>query len=185
MVLNVIPFVHQLLLNTVTNEGIVIDATCGNGNDTLFLAKHAKHVYAFDIQEQAIATTKSLLEANHMTNVTMILSSHEYIKEHVNTTIQAATFNLGYLPRSDKSIQTKATSTIKAIADCIDLLSFGGIITLILYIGHEGGKQEANAVEDFCKALDKQLFKVIRYSFINRENAPYVIIIEKQHKTLC
>ena len=40
------------LTEVVTQDDIVVDATMGNGHDTLFLAKLAKQVYAFDIQEK-------------------------------------------------------------------------------------------------------------------------------------
>lgn len=36
----------------------VVDMTAGNGYDTLFLAQHAKHVIAIDIQEDAIIATQ-------------------------------------------------------------------------------------------------------------------------------
>ena len=44
---------HAFLSEVITKEDIVVDATMGNGHDTLFLAQLAKKVYAFDIQEQA------------------------------------------------------------------------------------------------------------------------------------
>ncbi len=40
-----------------------MDATMGNGHDTLFLAKLAKQVYAFDIQEQALEKTQERLSS--------------------------------------------------------------------------------------------------------------------------
>lgn len=50
---------HDFLREIITDQDTVVDATMGNGHDTLFLAKLAKEVYAFDIQEQALSIRKS------------------------------------------------------------------------------------------------------------------------------
>lgn len=180
MVKNVINFVHELLERTVDEYDIVVDATCGNGHDTLFLAEIADYVYAFDIQDQAIEKTKKQLKRNQMDNVKIIKDSHEHILKYVKQKVKAVTFNCGYLPGSDKQIITKAESTLKALADSLTILKEGGIVTLILYIGHEGGNVEANKVEEFAKSLDKNDYSVLKYDFINRNLSPYVIVIQKQ-----
>lgn len=180
MLLNVIPFVHQKLKEVVTKEDITVDATCGNGFDTLELAKLSKYVYAFDVQDMAIHYTDLLLKENSLSNYKLIKDSHAFIKNYVIGHIKAVTFNLGYLPGSDKTIQTNESSTIEAIKTSCDLIEKGGIICITLYTGHEGGSVEAIHVEEFCRSLDKKLYKVVKYDFINREKSPYVIIIEKQ-----
>lgn len=50
---------HDFLAEVIDKEAITLDATMGNGNDTVFLAKSSKKVYAFDIQEEAIAKNES------------------------------------------------------------------------------------------------------------------------------
>jgi len=54
----------------------VVDATCGNGNDTAFLASlvgENGRVFGFDIQDKAIAnTTKKLTDLNLIDRVTLI-----------------------------------------------------------------------------------------------------------------
>jgi hypothetical protein len=180
MIDDVIPFVHKYLESLVSNEDICIDATAGNGYDTLFLANKSKHVLSFDIQDLAIKNTKNLLDKNGMRNVTLIQDSHEYMKEYVTTKVKAIVFNLGYLPGGDKSIVTRVSSTIKALKSSIDLLCSGGAIFITVYIGHDGGVDESNELIGFVKKLDKSTFKSIKYEFLNRDNAPYVIIIEKK-----
>ena len=68
---------HDFLAEVVTKEDIVVDATMGNGHDTLFLAKLAKKVYAFDIQEKALEKTQERLDQAGMTNAQLILQGHE------------------------------------------------------------------------------------------------------------
>ena len=36
----ILPFSKSLIQSHITDSSIVIDATCGNGNDTLYLAQH-------------------------------------------------------------------------------------------------------------------------------------------------
>lgn len=180
MIQNVVPFVHKIINETVSKNDICIDATCGNGHDTLFLSKISKFVYGFDIQERAIKNTTKLLNENNQNNFQLIQESHENISKYITDKIKIITFNLGYLPGSDKSILTTEKSTVKAIEESLKVLDKGGIITIILYIGHSGGLQEANHVERLAKNLSKSLFKVVKYSFINQVNSPFVLIIEKQ-----
>ena len=180
MIKNVIGFVHDILENTIMEEDIVIDATCGNGNDTRLLAELADYVYAFDIQDQAIKTTKKILLDNQFDNVKLIQDSHENIEKYVKKKVKAVTFNLGYLPGSDKQVVTTAASTIKGLKASLNLLDDDGIITIILYVGHPGGKEEAIKVESFVKELEKGKYNVVKYDYINRELSPYVIVIQKQ-----
>lgn len=179
MIKNVIPFVHELLTTFVTKDDVCIDATCGNGNDTLFLAKLAKFVYAFDVQESAIANTEKLLIANSIMNYKLIHDSHRNLDGHGIKKAKAIVFNLGYLPGGDKSLTTTSESTLLAVEKSIKLIQKNGIITLIHYIGHDGGAEEAQIVESLVKSLPRNQFKVIKYDFINSEFSPYVIVIEK------
>ena len=85
---------HDFLAEVVTKEDMVVDATMGNGHDTLFLAKLAKKVYAFDIQEQALEKTQERLDQAGMTNTQLILQGHETLDQFV-TEVKAGIFNLG------------------------------------------------------------------------------------------
>lgn len=180
MILDVVPFVHRLLEDTLSKEDITIDATCGNGHDTLKLAMLSKFVYGFDVQDIAVENTTSLLNSKDITNFKVIKDSHANLSKYVSDKVKAVTFNLGYLPGSDKSVQTSFTSTLQALHSCLDILEKNGVICISLYIGHEGGINEAMEVEKFVKPLDRFKYKVVKYDFINKVKAPYVLIIEKQ-----
>lgn len=180
MIQNVIPFVHDFLIKTVNKDEYTIDATCGNGNDTLFLSAISKHVYAFDIQQLAINNTNTILKESNIDNVTLIHDSHDTFEHYIDKDIKAITYNLGYLPGSDKSISTSSSSTIRSIENGLKILSQYGVITIVCYVGHKGGQQEADKIEEYINLLSNREFKVIKYQFLNVKMPPYVLIIEKQ-----
>lgn len=175
----IIPYGHGLLSKYVTSNDITIDATCGNGNDTLLLCRLSKHVYGFDIQKQAIQNTESLLTNDGYKNFTLFQKGHEHINDMVKDNVKAIIYNLGYLPGGDTSIISKAESTIESLRNGLTILDKDGLILITLYIGHQGGQEEANAVEQFSSQLPSSTYNVLRYQFINKANAPYVIAIQK------
>ena len=83
---------HDFLAQVITKDDIVVDATMGNGHDTLFLAKLAKQVFAFDIQEQALEKTRQRIQEAGFTNVELILQGHETVDQYVSD-VKAAIFN--------------------------------------------------------------------------------------------
>jgi len=188
---------HQIILDNLQQRGLEkarysIDATCGNGHDTLFLAKNtSEHVFAFDVQEQAINQTKQKIDGiNKSDLVTLFLASHEQMDALLNSSdsfkndsdvnqFDAIIFNLGYLPRSDKSITTQASSTLKALEQSIVLLAPEGAITLLCYPGHDGGSSETSEVVDWLN--EKVDIGVLSYSTIDSVNAtnttPFLIVI--------
>src|SRR5699024_11884360 len=89
---------------TRQTDNQVIDATGKNGNDTYLLSTLVEEtgiVYACDIQEQAIATTKEMMQKHQRHNVSYILDSHSKLTAHLpesaERNIAAVIFNLGYL----------------------------------------------------------------------------------------
>lgn len=179
----VLPFSKRLIASVVLPGETAIDATAGNGNDTLFLAEHVGEngkVVAFDIQQAALNATKERL-GELSKRCTYILDSHANVDQYVEETIGGAMFNLGYLPYSENStIITTATSTIPALHKMLGLLKKGGIITISVYDGHEGGKEERDALLAYVKTLHQAEVHVIRYEILNqRNNPPFLIAIEK------
>lgn len=171
---------HTLLAQLVQNGDTVIDATVGKGNDTEFLSqlvgKNGK-VYGFDVQKKAIKYTKQRLDDKKLSNnVTLFNTGHENINRLVDKSINAAIFNLGYLPGSNKDIITKPNTTLTAIKACLDKLEVNGIVVLVLYYGHEGGPQEKNTVIEYAKSLDQKSFSVMQYQFINQINCPPILL---------
>lgn len=188
MLKGILNYAHHLLEESINEGEIVIDATCGNGNDTLFLSKivgNEGHVLAFDIQEQAIQNTKQLISDNGFDNVSVINDSHahleKYLPEKMNGTIGGAIFNLGYLPKSDKTIITEGHSTIAAIDTILTNLKKDGLIVIVVYHGHEGGKDEKELVLKHVINLEQREYSVLKYGFINQKNnPPFIVAIQKR-----
>lgn len=178
----ILPFTKYLLEKSVAEGDTTIDATCGNGNDTVFLSHlvgTGGKVYSFDVQLAAIQTTEARLEEAGIGNVELILDGHENVLKYISGEISAAVFNLGYLPGSDKSVTTNAGTTWKAVIDILSVLKIGGIIVLVIYHGHEEGKLERDEIEKKVATLDPAVTSILKYEFLNKVNAPYVIAIEK------
>ena len=170
---------HDFLAQVITPEDVAVDATMGNGHDTLFLAKLAKQVYAFDIQEQALEKTSQRLQEAGLTNVDLILQGHETVDQFV-TEVKAAIFNLGYLPSADKSIITQPQTTIESLDKLCQMLINGGRIAIMIYYGHEGGDVERDAVLDFVSQLPQQEYTATIYRTLNQiNNPPFLVMIEK------
>ena len=170
---------HDFLAQVITQEDIVVDATMGNGHDTLFLAKLAKQVYAFDIQEQALEKTSQRLQEADLTNAELILQGHETVDQFVRE-VKAAIFNLGYLPSADKSIITQPQTTIESLDKLCQMLIKGGRIAIMIYYGHEGGDIERDAVLDFVSQLPQQEYTATIYRTLNQiNNPPFLVMIEK------
>lgn len=181
-----VDYSHWILEKYLQKKDIVVDATVGNGNDTLFLAKlvgKSGKVYGFDIQKKAIENTeKKLVENDMLSRVDLIQNGHENIKDYIeNNKISVILFNLGYLPGSDKKIITKPKTTIAAIKNGLDLLINGGIIVLVIYPGHKGGKKEKEKILEYTSDLNRKKFNVLHYYYINQQNKPpEVIVIRKR-----
>jgi len=183
--LKMVEISHQILGEHIKKGDVVLDATIGNGYDTLFLCETVGSkgkVFGFDILQSAIDQTYQLLNQNNLLKPALLVKmSHQYIKAVVTERIHGFIFNLGYLPGGDKSIVTKAESTIPALSDALDLLLPGGIGIVIVYYGHMTGKEEAMAVNDFLKALDTKNYEILRLDNHNRVNAPPILyMIKKQ-----
>lgn len=181
--LSIMNQVKQLLAKHLRSKDMVIDATIGRGNDTLFMAKivNQGHVYGFDIQEEAFISTQKLLDDNNIKNYTLFLENHEHMYQtlkHLAGKIKAIVFNLGYLPKGNKEIHTNSRSTIKAIKDALLLLNNKGIILITIY-KHTEGLIEEKIINDF---LDNNKDKYLVNKYYNTDNieAPYLIKIEKK-----
>ena len=179
-------FPHEILKNTIVEGDHVIDATVGNGHDTNLLAQlvgERGKVYGFDIQQQAIENTREkLLLTGQLSQVELIQDGHENINNYMpeGEQIAAITFNLGYLPKGDKSIITKAHTTVSAIEQSLVLLRKQGIISIMIYFGHEGGLEEKEKVDQFVADLPQVSYQVFMYKIVNQvNNPPYLYIIQK------
>lgn len=178
---------HDLLAEILQAGDTVVDATMGNGHDTLFLAQlvgETGHVLAYDVQEKALANTKKrLIAAEEIKQVHLFLRGHETLKTDLPPEIAGAIFNLGYLPAGDKTIITKSATTLAALKALLPPLKVGGRILLVLYYGHPGGLTEKDALLDFCQNLPQEDFQVTLYQFLNQKNSPPMLLsLEKNKK---
>lgn len=175
----------QQQIAQVLREGdVAVDATAGNGLDTLFLARlvgSRGHVYAFDIQQAALQKTAALLNRNGLVQrVTLIHAGHETMAAQISGPVAAVMFNLGYLPGGDHSIATRHESTRQGLVASLELLRRGGLITLVLYPGHPQGEKEKTAILDYCRELDSAACGVIHATLLNRSGAsPELLVVKK------
>ena len=175
---------REALQQAVLPGSTVVDATMGNGHDTLFLAEQVGpdgHVYAFDIQESAVESTRKLLEDHSVSGrVTLFCRSHADLAEVVPSGLSAAVFNLGWLPGGDHGITTRCASTEKAVLGALDLLNPGGIVTICAYPGHEEGRRELEMLAGLLSGLSNRVYNVLRQSFLNAgPGAPECFIVQK------
>lgn len=183
MLHRVLPIAKRLISERVQPGDTVVDATAGNGNDTVFLAGlvgDEGQVLAFDIQQQALDVTEQKL-GELASRTTLVHDSHANVCKYVQSEISGAMFNLGYLPYSeDLSIVTTPSSTIAALESLLSLLKKSGIITITVYDGHEGGKEERDALLDYVSTLHQGDVHAIRYELLNqRRNPPFLLALEK------
>lgn len=187
--LRAVAYSHQLLRERLRPGDTAVDATAGNGHDTLFLTQLAGPegmVFAIDVQSEALAATRSLLERESVPagSWRLILAGHETLRDAIpprwHGGVSAVVFNLGYLPGSDKTLTTTACSTIAAMRAALDILRPGGVIVAVLYTGHPGGREEADAVLNFAAGLPAAEYHAVHYRTLNSRNTPpSVLAIEK------
>ncbi|MFY8001490.1 MAG: tRNA (mnm(5)s(2)U34)-methyltransferase [Candidatus Kapaibacteriota bacterium] len=163
-----------------------IDATVGNGYDTLLLAECVGEngmVFGFDIQDMSMARTR--LEKHGLAKrVTLFQTGHETMLSHIADSADAGAsaiiFNLGYLPNGDKSLVTTRQTTLAALSQSLMLLKRGGILSVACYSGHPGGEEETNAVLGWAKALPHEEYSVLHHHLLNRQRAsPELVVVQK------
>lgn len=181
-----VDFSHNLIKEHINKGAKVIDATVGNGYDTQFLAGvvGAKgFVWGFDVQESALEEAKDRLQEDKLSErVELIHAGHENMEDYVSKKVDGVLFNLGYLPGSDKEVITNKDTTLKAVKSGLDLLAVGGLMIVVIYLGHEGGKEEQQALLGYTAELDEKKYNVLHYRFINQSSQPpQVLAIKKRN----
>ncbi len=162
---------HEALSEILVDGDIAIDATVGNGHDTLFLARAVGEggtVYGFDIQEAALDTAYRRLQAEGLAvRVSLYHAGHEamavVLPESVRTRVKAVMFNLGYLPGGDKHRTTGINTTLAALEQALSLLAPGGAVSVLAYPGHPGGWEETEAVKAWAARLSPDRYAVSVY----------------------
>ena len=173
--------VHLLLQRFLSEGDRAIDATAGNGHDTVFLARMVGatgQVLAFDVQAAAIESSRRAVKAEGFAErVDFFQESHARLADHAEPgSVAAILFNLGYLPGSDQSVITTAAETLRGLEESLRLLRPGGWLCVVCYPGHEGGNAEASAVEAWMAARGGEL-RVARYGLLaTLRPAPFLLI---------
>ncbi|NLY70900.1 MAG: methyltransferase domain-containing protein [Clostridiales bacterium] len=173
----------KILSDYVSEGDIVVDATAGNGNDTLALAKMVNKtgkVYSFDIQDEAIETTKALLEKEGYRDICcLIKDSHHRMQDYIleKGKLSAVVFNLGYLPRGEKDITTKKETSLDAVKQALDLIKPNGLVLITMYSGHEEGKREKDALLEYASKLPSKGYHVAYFNLINQPNNPPELLL--------
>ncbi len=176
---------HHFIKEHISPGSFCIDATMGNGHDTLLLCElvgKRGHVLAFDIQELALANTqKRLQEAGMPKNYRLILDSHSHMDHYADTSsVDCIVFNFGYLPGGNHTLATQASTSIAAIEQGLTLLKKGGLMSLCIYSGGDSGFEERDALLSYLKELDSKKYLVILSSYYNRpKNPPIPVLLWK------
>lgn len=178
---NAVNISHLLATAVVKAGDMVIDATCGRGHDTALLARlvgESGKVLAFDIQEEAIASTRDLLAKTGLSQrVVLIKEDHAMMDHHITGPVSMCMFNLGYLPGSDQQIKTAGNSTLEAVRRALERLVEGGKISLVCYTGHPGGQEEFDLIRAFLAGIPQDHLEVMEIGFINQSNNPARLLV--------
>ncbi len=172
---------QQIIRGILSAGDTAIDATAGNGHDTLFLAEAVGsngHVLAFDVQEAAIVSSRArIVEAGFVDRVRFFQQSHSTMADHVAAgSVAAVMFNLGYLPGADHSVAT-GEDTITALEAAAALIRGGGVLSVVCYPGHDGGGEEARQVETWMATLPARGWRVAKYGALGTlKPAPYLLL---------
>lgn len=186
--LPVLRFAHYLVKERLTFGDVAIDATLGNGHDTLMLAQQVGEqgvVLAFDVQQQAFEKSRVLLERHQaLLPVRFIHVSHANLKaqwqQQSLKNPKIIMFNLGYLPGADKQYTTQVQSSLQALEQSLHILLPHGLLLVTIYPGHFEGALEDIAISQWASELSQKDYQVLRYGFINQVNKPpYLLVIEK------
>ena len=177
----------SFILTHLKEGDVAADFTMGNGHDTQFLCEtvgESGHVYAFDIQQLALDSTKKrLTNAGLIDRATLILDSHSNAAKYIDRPLKASMFNLGYLPGSGKKeITTMRETTMPAVEFAIEHTAPDGIVLIAIYPGHEEGDAEGRMLYEKLGEYPRWNICCSIFRIINSPTSPYFYIIEKKEE---
>ena len=185
--MNSLQLSHHFWANLLGQTDTVIDATCGNGKDTLKLAELVPEgqIYSLDIQKEALAETEQLLK-NHLNAAQrekIFLLHQSHVTFPPLNSVKLIVYNLGYLPKGDKSITTLTQTTLASVTQALELIVAGGAVSIVCYPGHAEGATEEKSLVAFASALSQERFTVFFHQHINRKSSPSFLWIVKKSTT--
>lgn len=156
---------HAFLRQYLRPGGTALDATAGNGHDTLFLAHcvgPTGRVTALDIQPQAVRAAQMRLAENGCALWAVCrCDTHANLVRYAQPgTLDAVMFNLGYLPGGDHTVFTQEDTSVPAMRTALTLLRPGGVLTVCLYSGGAQGVRERDAALALFAHLPPDMFTV-------------------------
>lgn len=160
---------HDFAARALAPGDLAVDATCGNGHDTIHLARlvgPGGTVVAIDVQADALAETRRHTESEDLADgrVRFVHGCHTTLGDHITpATAALVMFNLGYLPGGDHALTTRAESTPAALDAAALALRPGGLLMVTCYPGHVEGAREAVAVESWMETAAANGARVSRY----------------------
>ncbi|RUL89579.1 class I SAM-dependent methyltransferase [Tautonia sociabilis] len=167
----------RMLVGRVLSEGdAAIDATVGNGHDTIWLADQVGpggRVLGLDVQQAALASARGRLEeAGISDRVSLVRAGHERLDALVRkpgpfARPAAVMFNLGYLPGGDRSRTTVSATTLPALEAALGIIRPGGIVTVVLYPGHPAGQDESEAVARWASHSARSRAEILRAELLH------------------
>jgi predicted methyltransferase len=192
--IRMVPWAQYFLREVLRPGDHAADLTAGNGYDSLFLFEcvgNSGRVVAIDIQEEALEHTAERLrkagaevhlwsaESDFREGVYLVRGDHAHLGRFCREPLRAVIANLGYRPGGDPSIATRSETTASALISALDLLMPGGRLAVVAYVGHPGGKKEADRVEGIFNALPPEKWLTLQLSVPNRSSSPYLLLAEK------
>jgi hypothetical protein len=184
-----IDLAHTIWEKIVRPGDTVVDATSGNGHDTLALAKMALtknegRLFALDLQKDALASCETKLREHLadpiLSRVKLLEQCHSQFPEEIKPgTVSLIVYNLGYLPGGDKSKTTKADTTLQSLQKALLLIQEGGCISITCYPGHSEGLLEEEKLLDFAMQLDPSRFSICHHRWVNRKKSPSLLLIQR------
>lgn len=191
-------FSASILRQALRPGDLAVDATLGNGRDAVWLAESVGPtgtVFCFDIQEVAMRRARERLSAaGLLERVQIFQAGHERLAEHLppesQGRVRAATFNLGFLPGSDRRVITRPETTLAALTSLLPFMASGGIVSIAVYTGHPGGQAEGEAIAAWSEALAPTTWRAVRYEQVNKPVNREVLYLlehlgEKQTSAKC
>ena len=184
--LNSLGLTHQFMASQIRPGDFCIDATAGKGRDTLFLCRlvgPTGQVLALDIQPDAVAQTKALLEAEGYADVAQVEQDcHSRLGRYAAPeSVDGIMFNFGWLPGGDHTAFSQPGTSVAAIQAGLSLLKPGGVMSLCIYYGRNNGTAERDAILAYLPTIDNRKFTVIRSDFTNRTgDVPIPVFIIKE-----
>ena len=189
-----IKIAHSVWSSVVKLGDTVIDATCGNGHDSLYMAQlslteSTGRLFCMDIQTRAIENTRARLlqSSQFIDRVSFVCGNHAIFPAEISpSSVSLVVYNLGYLPSPDGGsediLKTNMSTTLQSITSACLLLKEGGLLSVTAYPAHEGGQAELLAVQQLLSSFDQEVWRVHAHAPLNRPLSPTLFLAFKIEK---